>query len=50
LKAGRYSNDIDLACAQYTLWSFEDIVKRMDAMAAPATPRGPYKPRQPKTP
>ena len=33
-----------------TLWSFEDIVNRMDAMAPPAKPRGPYKPRQPKTP
>jgi IS1 family transposase len=28
-----------------TLWSWEDIIKRMDAMAPPPTSRGPYKPR-----
>lgn len=27
------------------LWSMEDIVERIDAMAPPAKPRGPYKKR-----
>ena len=33
-----------------TLWSWKDIIKRMDAMAPPPTPRGHYRSRQPTQP
>jgi hypothetical protein len=33
-----------------TLWSWEDVIQRMDAMVTPPAPRGPYRPRKPKGP
>ena len=33
-----------------TLWSWEDVVQRIDATATPPAPRGPYRPRTPKRP
>lgn len=33
-----------------TLWSWENVIDRIDAMAPPPKPRGPYKPRSPKGP
>jgi hypothetical protein len=33
-----------------TLWSWEDVIQRIDAMAIPPARRGPYQPRKPKGP
>ncbi len=33
-----------------TLWSWDGVIARIDAMTPPPKPRGPYKPRQPKMP
>ena len=33
-----------------TLWSWEDVIQRIDAMAIPPARRGPYQPRKPKAP